>query len=125
MKAFINLYVRSLPPTLPLALAAIALVTTVAEGSSTKPTFEFTCETAESDVYDWIETEFWPKGTSSVFGRNLDAAFDVLTSTPKNAWEVILPESECTSDVLLESRREALYLMLEDAAQDGYGTVSR
>lgn len=90
-----------------------------------KPNFEFTCETSESEFYDWIETEFWPKGSLAAFGRNLDAAFDVLTSTSKNAWEVRLPETECTSDVILDSRREAIYLMLEDAAQEGFGQIRR
>jgi hypothetical protein len=90
-----------------------------------KPNFEFTCETSESEFYDWIETEFWPKGSLAAFGRNLDAAFDVLTSTSKNAWEVRLPGTECTSDVILDSRREAIYLMLEDAAHEGFGQIRR
>lgn len=89
------------------------------------PSFEFTCETSESEFYDWIEIEFWPKGSVAAFGRNLDAAFDVLTSTSKNAWEVSLPVSECTSDVILDSRREAIYLMLEDAAHEGFGQIRR
>lgn len=117
-------FIKAIGRLLALPLVTLAL-TTVAESSQAKAAFEFTCETAEADFYDWIETEFWPKASSATFGRNLDAAFDVLTSTAKNAWEVTIPDMECASDVLLESRREALYLMLEDAAQDGYGRVRR
>lgn len=117
MKIFIKLAIA-------MTIMAFAHATPSAN-ASTKLSFEFTCETAEAEFYDWIETEFWPKASSATFGRNLDAAFDVLTSTAKNAWEVTIPDMECASDVLLESRREALYLMLEDAAQDGYGRVRR
>lgn len=117
MKSFIKLAIA-------MTITAFAHATPSAN-ASTKLSFEFTCETAEAEFYDWIEAELWPKGSGAAFGRNLDAAFDVLTSTPKHTWVVTLPESECNSDVLLESRREALYLMLEDAAQDGHGQVRR
>jgi RNAse (barnase) inhibitor barstar len=108
-----------------LGLTVIFSIFSQSAIAAPRPSFEFTCETSESDFYDWIETEFWPKGSVATFGRNLDAAFDVLTSTNKNTWEISLPTSECSSDVILESRREAIYLMLEDAAREGFGKILR
>lgn len=128
MKSFIKSALAGLANTLPFAVIGAVIAAaplSPSEASSSKLVFEFTCETSEAEFYDWIETELWPQGSTAAFGRNLDAAFDVLTSTSKNAWAITLPEAECHSDVLLESRREALYSMLDDAAQDGHGEIRR
>lgn len=84
----------------------------------TKKTFEFTCETTEDDFYDWVTAAIWKKPT---FGRNLDAAFDALTSDPD--WTIRVTESPCADNAMNESRRESLYLMIEDAHSEGFGFI--
>ena len=55
------------------------------------------------------------------FGRNLDAAFDALTSDPD--WTIRVTESPCSDNAMNESRRESLYLMIEDAHSEGFGFI--
>lgn len=83
-----------------------------------KKIFEFTCETTEDEFYDWIGSTIWRR---SSFGRNLDAAFDALTSNPD--WTIRVTESPCTDNAMNESRRESLYLMIEDAHSEGFGFI--
>ncbi len=99
--------------------------------AATRASFEFTCETTEDEFYDWIEAELWPKpGTTSSaphFGRNLDAAFDILTdrATRRAEWEITLTTTDCQSDLATELRRESLFETIEDAHGDGHGRVLR
>ncbi|MBK7890647.1 MAG: barstar family protein [Bdellovibrionales bacterium] len=81
-------------------------------------TFEFTCETTEDEFYDWLTAAIWKKPS---FGRNLDAAFDALTSDPD--WTIRVTESPCSDNAMNESRRESLYLMIEDAHSEGFGFI--
>lgn len=96
-----------------------------------RATFEFTCETTEDDFYDWIEAELWPKSTpgstAAPFGRNLDAAFDILTdeNTRRANWEITLTSADCQMNVGTELRRESLFETIEDAHADGHGLVLR
>ncbi len=83
-----------------------------------KKTFEFSCETTEDEFYDWVTVAIWKKPT---FGRNLDAAFDALTSDPD--WTIRVTESPCADNAMNESRRESLYLMIEDAHSEGFGFI--
>jgi hypothetical protein len=99
--------------------------------SGARATFEFTCETSEDDFYDWIEAELWPKSSaafgSSIFGRNLDAVFDILTdeNTRRSNWEITLTTIDCQTDPATDLRRESLFETIEDAHADGHGLVLR
>lgn len=94
-----------------------------------RASFEFTCETTEDDFYDWIEAELWPKKSgapgTSVFGRNLDAAYDILTdpASRRANWEITLTTVDCQRDLATELRRESLFETIEDAHADGHGLI--
>lgn len=116
-----------------LLLAPLCFSLAVAQPAHAAPraTFEFTCETTEDDFYDWIEAELWPKsspGNATVpFGRNLDAAFDILTDeiTRRTNWEITLTSADCQADAGTELRRESLFETIEEAHADGHGLVLR
>lgn len=131
-----NVQLKQQPSLIRLALLLIAplwLSFAVAQPAHAIPraTFEFTCETTEDDFYDWIEAELWPKsspGSATMpFGRNLDAAFDILTDeiTRRTSWEITLTSADCQSDAATELRRESLFETIEDAHADGHGLVLR
>ncbi|MBN8541824.1 MAG: hypothetical protein J0L82_15645 [Deltaproteobacteria bacterium] len=114
-----------------IALLFFSLIVNQPAQAAGRASFEFTCETSEDDFYDWIQAELWPKPSAVVgttnFGRNLDAAFDILTdpSTRRADWEITLTSVDCQSDVATELRRESLFETIEDAHADGHGRVRR
>ncbi|MBL7686824.1 MAG: barstar family protein [Bdellovibrionaceae bacterium] len=99
------------PPSAPTAAP-------LASANKQKKSFEFTCETTEDEFYDWITKAIWKKPS---FGRNLDAAFDALTSDPD--WTIRVTESPCADNAMNDGRRESLYLMIEDAHSEGFGFI--
>ena len=134
--ATMNVQLKQQPILIRLALLLIAplcLCFAIAQPTHAAPraTFEFTCETTEDDFYDWIEAELWPKSAqgnaTAPFGRNLDAAFDILTDeTSRRAnWEITLSSADCQVDAGTELRRESLFETIEDAHADGHGLVLR
>ncbi len=107
-----------------IVFAVVGLATVVcgagrfAHAAAPAAQFEFTCETSEDDFYDWLALAIWKKPD---FGRNLDAAFDALTSNAD--WTIRVTDSPCADDAMNDGRREALYLMIEDAHSEGFGFI--
>lgn len=88
------------------------------------PRFEFTCETTETEFYDWIETAVWqgPTPSRTRFHRTLDGAISALVTNPR--WQIRTTEKPCmTSSAMSRSRREALYFMIDDAHAEGAGNL--
>lgn len=116
---------------LALLVPAVLILPMAQTEAAPRASFEFTCETTEDDFYDWIEAELWPKQSIATgatnFGRNLDAAFDILTdrSARRANWEITLTNTDCQSDLATELRRESLFETIEDAHADGHGLVLR
>lgn len=100
-------------------LAVVGASSVAADRDSEDTRFVMTCETHESDFYNWIETVVWKKQRG--FQRNLDGAIDALVSNP--SWTIRIADQTCTKDVMVKSRRESLYFMIDDAHSEGAGTI--
>lgn len=100
-------------------LGAVGASSVAADRDSENTHFVMTCETRESDFYDWIENVLWKKQRR--FQRNLDAAIDALVSNP--TWTIRIADQTCAKDVMVKSRRESLYFMIDDAHSEGAGAI--
>ncbi len=123
MKAALRILLTT--STIGLLLAGIAVLGPSSDAADSRLSqaelthFVFTCETRERDFYDWIEAVLWKKPRH--FGRNLDAAIDALVSQPE--WTIRIADQTCTNDVIVRSRREALYFIIDDAHAEGAGKI--
>lgn len=88
-----------------------------------KPRFEFTCQTRETDFYDWVEASVWnkPQGDSRRLRRTLGGAIEALVENP--SWVVQLSSVSCEKGGMSQRRREALFFMIGDAHEEGAGKI--
>ena len=105
--------------TLLMIVGIVGASSGAADRDSENTRFVITCETHERDFYDWIETVLWKKQRR--FQRNLDGAIDALVSNPN--WTIHIADQICAKDVMVKSRRESLYFMIDDAHSEGAGAI--
>ena len=99
-----------------------------ASDRNTKQTlvFDFTCETTETEFFNWIESELVSVREDlkpRKLRRSLAGAIDALVSNPD--WKIRLTTKPCSSESISKRRRESLFFMIDDAHTEGAGTIEQ